>query len=85
MQNLQKEEVRIGMLVTDRHKSIAKWIRTNLPNTDHRYDIWHMAKGTYYPLLPRNYYYKITTYDIANFDVALDVMLCRIYGIILLF
>lgn len=35
----------LDMLVTDRHCQITKWVRENLPNTDHRYDIWHVAKG----------------------------------------
>ena len=35
----------IGVLVTDRHRQIAKWVRENMSSTDHRYDIWHLAKG----------------------------------------
>lgn len=35
---------KIATLVTDRHKQIAKWARENIPATDHRYDIWHLAK-----------------------------------------
>ncbi|KAI8493070.1 hypothetical protein Bbelb_290740 [Branchiostoma belcheri] len=31
--------------VSDRHIQIAKWIRENLPETSHLYDIWHIAKG----------------------------------------
>ncbi len=34
----------IGTLVTDRHCQIAKGVRENLLSTDHRYDIWHLAK-----------------------------------------
>ena len=44
---LRKKKFKIGTLVTDRHKQIAKWIRENLPSTDHRYDIWHLAKCKY--------------------------------------
>ncbi|KAI8516590.1 hypothetical protein Bbelb_051710 [Branchiostoma belcheri] len=29
---------------SDRHIQIAKWIRENLPETSHLYDIWHIAK-----------------------------------------
>ncbi len=36
----------IGTLVTDRHRSIAKWVRKNMPETFHLYDVWHVAKGT---------------------------------------
>lgn len=41
---LQKKKFKIGTLVTDRHKQIAKWVRENISSTDHRYDIWHLAK-----------------------------------------
>ena len=41
---LKKKKFRIATLVTDRHKQIAKWTRENIPSTDHRYDIWHLAK-----------------------------------------
>ncbi|KAI8485833.1 hypothetical protein Bbelb_363850, partial [Branchiostoma belcheri] len=37
--------LQIGKIVTDRHIQIAKWIRENLPETCHLYDIWHIAKG----------------------------------------
>ena len=40
-----RKKVGESSLVTDRHYQIAKWVRENLPDTDHRYDIWHMAKG----------------------------------------
>ena len=35
----------VGTLVTDRDSQISKWVRENLPETNHRYDIWHIAKG----------------------------------------
>ncbi|KAI8485838.1 hypothetical protein Bbelb_363900 [Branchiostoma belcheri] len=38
--------LQIGKIVTDRHIQIAKWIRENLPETCHLYDIWHIAKDT---------------------------------------
>ena len=41
---LKKKKLKIGTLVIDRHAQIAKWVRENMPTTDHRYDIWHMAK-----------------------------------------
>ena len=41
---LKKKRFQIGVLVTDHHTQIAKWLKDNLPATDHRYDIWHMAK-----------------------------------------
>lgn len=45
VQYLEVHGLSIELLVTDRHCQIAKWVRENLPETDHRYDIWHMAKG----------------------------------------
>ena len=43
---LKKKRFQTGVLVMDRHTQIAKWLKDNLPvpATDHRYDIWHMAK-----------------------------------------
>ena len=42
---LQQEGFKVGTLVTDRRSQISKWVRENLPETNHRYDIWHIAKG----------------------------------------
>ena len=35
----------VGNLITDRHAQVAKWLRENYPNIDHRFDVWHIAKG----------------------------------------
>ncbi|PIK35763.1 hypothetical protein BSL78_27407 [Apostichopus japonicus] len=40
-QNLQ-----VNSLVTDRHRSISKYMREDQSEIDHRYDVWHIAKGT---------------------------------------
>ena len=37
----------IGRLITDRHPAVQKWVRENLPNTKHFYDVWHVAKGIF--------------------------------------
>lgn len=37
--------VEVGSLITDRHTQVAKWMRENHPGIDHRYDVWHIAKG----------------------------------------
>lgn len=42
---LQGEGVRIGTIITDRHVQIKKWIRENLCETKHSFDVWHVAKG----------------------------------------
>lgn len=36
----------IGLIVTDRHHQISKWIQENMIDSTHRYDVWHLAKGT---------------------------------------
>lgn len=41
-QNLQ-----VNSLVTDRHRSISKYMREDQSEIDHRYDVWHIAKGVY--------------------------------------
>lgn len=41
-----EEELEIKTLVTDRHRSIAKYMREEHEDVDHFYDIWHIAKGT---------------------------------------
>ncbi|KAJ4919623.1 hypothetical protein JOQ06_023020 [Pogonophryne albipinna] len=42
---VEEEGLSIGTIITDRHRQIAKWIRTELPEVQHLYDIWHVAKG----------------------------------------
>lgn len=37
----------IDVLVTDRHRQIAKWIRENLSNVTHYFDVWHVAEGIF--------------------------------------
>ena len=34
-----------GMLVTDRHKQINKFLNKKYPEIEHRYDVWHVSKG----------------------------------------
>ena len=45
---LKKKKLKIDTLVTDRHKQIAKWLKENAADIDHRYDIWHLAKCWWY-------------------------------------
>lgn len=42
---LTGEGLQVGVLVTDCHKQINKWIRETHPEVKHYYDIWHVAKG----------------------------------------
>ncbi|XP_069110215.1 uncharacterized protein, partial [Argopecten irradians] len=45
MSVLKERGLSVGALVTDRHLQIQKWVRENMPTTDHYYDVWHVAKG----------------------------------------
>ncbi|XP_061190833.1 uncharacterized protein LOC133198949 [Saccostrea echinata] len=42
---MKDQDLEIGTIVTDRHVQIQKWIRENLTETTHYYDVWHVAKG----------------------------------------
>lgn len=41
---LKDNDFTVKMLVTDRHKQIAAWLRNEWPDIMHRYDVWHLAK-----------------------------------------
>ena len=43
--NKLQQGFKVDTLITDKHSQISKWVRENLPETNHRYDIWHIAKG----------------------------------------
>ena len=45
LQFLHDNALTIGMLVTDRHKQINKFMSQNYSDVEHRYDVWHVAKG----------------------------------------
>ena len=45
IQHMQDKGLAIEVLVTDRHKQIAKWIREKHPEIKHYFDVWHVAKG----------------------------------------
>ncbi len=35
----------VKAIITDRHRSIAKWLRINQKDVLHIFDLWHLAKG----------------------------------------
>ena len=37
----------ITVIVTDRQIQITKWIRENLADVNHRFDVWHLAKSKF--------------------------------------
>jgi len=43
---LENSSVKVGTLVTDRHKQISKYMREKHPHIEHQYDVWHVSKGT---------------------------------------
>ena len=43
---ISDDGLNIAQLVTDRHKQNTAWIKRNLPETAHYFDIWHVSKGT---------------------------------------
>ena len=45
MKKFAEYNISSNMLVTDRHIQLAKWIRENLSEIKHRYDVWHGAKS----------------------------------------
>ena len=44
---MEKNGLRIKVLVTDRHRQIDKWIRETHTDMEHYYDSWHVAKGNF--------------------------------------
>ena len=43
----ENSKLEVGVLVTDRHKQIKKWLQHAHPKITHYYEIWHVAKGMY--------------------------------------
>lgn len=42
---LQERGINVETFISDRHRSIAKYMREQQPDIDHFYDVWHVAKG----------------------------------------
>ncbi|KAM7309495.1 uncharacterized protein ISCGN_013126 [Ixodes scapularis] len=45
LDNLLNEGLIVGTLITDRHIGVKAMMTTDYPNTKHRFDAWHLAKG----------------------------------------
>ena len=45
LQFLMEKSINIGALITDRHKQVTKFVSQSYPDIDHRFDVWHVAKG----------------------------------------
>ncbi len=47
MESLHKSNVDVTAFVSDRHSSIAKHMREQLPEIIHYFDLWHLTKNMY--------------------------------------
>ena len=47
---LDEHSLEVGVLITDRHKQIVKYIGKKHPAIEHRYDVWHVSKGRLFSL-----------------------------------
>ena len=45
MKYLQKQGVTLESLITDRHSSIAKYMREQFAKATHYFDLWHLRKS----------------------------------------
>jgi solute carrier family 8 (sodium/calcium exchanger) len=45
VKTFSNEGIQIQTLITDRHVQIVKWVRENVPETTHCFDVWHVAKS----------------------------------------
>ena len=42
---ISEARLNINQLITDRHKQNTAWIKRNLPDMVHFFDMWHVSKG----------------------------------------
>ena len=45
---LKDSGVPVGVLVTDRHTQINKWLKESHEEMKHYFDVWHVAKGEFH-------------------------------------
>uniref|UniRef100_A0A096M640 Uncharacterized LOC103145668 n=1 Tax=Poecilia formosa TaxID=48698 RepID=A0A096M640_POEFO len=48
---LEQHGLTVAELVTDRHVQVCKWLKTEKPNIDQRFDVWHVSKGIFKKLV----------------------------------
>ncbi|XP_078356850.1 uncharacterized protein LOC144641691 [Oculina patagonica] len=44
LENLNRDEVHIDRIATDRHVSISSYMNKEHPEINHQYDVWHLSK-----------------------------------------
>ena len=42
---MESKDLDVEALIKDRHRQCGKWIREQMPQTKHYFDVWHVAKG----------------------------------------
>ena len=42
---LESEGLHLKTLITDRHLEISSYVNKYMPDTEHLYDVWHVAKS----------------------------------------
>lgn len=47
LQELKGRGIAVASLTTDRHPGIRKHMRLHEPETEHKFHIWHVAKGQF--------------------------------------
>ena len=57
---LKEQGLGVEVLVTERHRKIAKYIRDTHPKMKHYYDVWHLGKGKFFALA--NFHHILTTF-----------------------
>jgi hypothetical protein len=50
LRKLTEQHFTIGELVTDRHPQVQKWMRDNMQDVKHYFDVWHVVKSEIYLL-----------------------------------
>lgn len=45
MDHVEKEEILLDSLITDRHNSISKHMRENMKEVKHYFYLWHLRKS----------------------------------------
>jgi hypothetical protein len=47
LRNLAANHIKVTDLTTDRHVQVRKFMREEMADIRHWFDVWHMAKGMY--------------------------------------
>ena len=56
---LESQALLKNTFVSDRHVQIRKWVKENLPHTQHYFDIWHVAKGISFLFFMSFFYFSV--------------------------